>query len=226
MVEKNYTIPINEAFDLYDGCPVCHLNRKLEIQSIDYVMGAAMMEPDVRIETNKAGFCGRHLERMLEMGNRLSLALILESYLNELSDKLGGKAKDSVSAVTCANDGCFVCERMAATMGRYADNIVYLWRTVPEFREKFAKQEFLCLKHSALLLKADEHTPAPRQRFGRDRLPVFTEAVRDVSAKRLDALRDEVSRFCKSFDYRFAGEELGDAAHGVEHAIEWILGNG
>ena len=30
MAEQLYTIPINEAFEAYDGCPMCRLRRKLE----------------------------------------------------------------------------------------------------------------------------------------------------------------------------------------------------
>ena len=56
MKETIYTIPINEAFEAKCGCPLCTLRRKLERDSVEYIMGAAMMEPDVRIETNKRGF--------------------------------------------------------------------------------------------------------------------------------------------------------------------------
>ena len=49
-----------------------------------------MMEPDIRMETNREGFCFSHFQRMLKAKNRLSLALMLESRLayvaeNELS---------------------------------------------------------------------------------------------------------------------------------------------
>lgn len=32
MAEQLYTIPINEAFEQYDGCPLCRLRVKLERQ--------------------------------------------------------------------------------------------------------------------------------------------------------------------------------------------------
>ena len=85
MAEQLYTIPINEAFDVKEGCPLCRLRHQLEEQSLSYIMGAAMMEPDVRIVTNQLGFCRRHFHRMLGMGNRLSLALMLESHLDSVA---------------------------------------------------------------------------------------------------------------------------------------------
>lgn len=225
MIEKNYTIPINEQFDKYDGCPVCRLHKTLELQNLDYIMGAAMMEPDVRIESNAAGFCRKHYTDMLAMKNRLSLALMLESYLGELDRKFTApkkvtrKNKGSVSAeVSRAAKGCFVCERMSGTLNKYYANIVYLWRHEPEFRTKFENQPFFCFEHTAGLYHVAEQALPPKL------IPEFGESLFRVARKRLDVLRDEVGRFCKSFDYRSAGEPLGEAAQGVEHSIEWILG--
>ncbi len=85
MAEQIYTIPISEAFEQHDGCPLCRMKEKLERESLEYVMGAAMMDPDVRIRTNRLGFCRGHYDDMLAMKNRLSLALMLESHLAEVS---------------------------------------------------------------------------------------------------------------------------------------------
>ena len=78
MKEKIYTIPVNEAFEKQDGCPFCRLYRQLEKKEVDRILGAAMMEPDVRIQTNDAGFCGKHYRQMLHKQRRLQLGLILE----------------------------------------------------------------------------------------------------------------------------------------------------
>ena len=69
MKETIYTIPINEAFEKRCGCPLCTLRRKLEHDSLDYILGAAMMEPDVRTETNKSGFCAQHYSVMIGMNS-------------------------------------------------------------------------------------------------------------------------------------------------------------
>ncbi len=224
MAEKNYTIPINEEFDKYCGCPLCRLHEKFEQHSLEYVMGAAMMEPDVRIATNHSGFCRKHFNKMLAMGNRLSLTLMLESYLDELDVKFGTAAAsakknytNAVARVARANDGCFVCERAAQTLIALAKNVAYLWSTDSAFRDKFAKQEFFCLRHASLLLKISE------DELGKS-APAFAAAVADVTRKGLGPVRDKVSRFCKSFDYRYADQPLGDAAQAAEDAIAWILG--
>ena len=65
IVEQIYTIPVNEAFDAAAekpelGCPFCALYRKLQNDELDIILGASMMEPDVRIQTNEKGFCKEH----------------------------------------------------------------------------------------------------------------------------------------------------------------------
>ena len=87
MKETICTIPINDIFMPKDGCPICRLRRELEDNERELIMGASMMEPDIRIKTNERGFCKKHYMKMFEMNNRLSLALMLESHLNEMRPK-------------------------------------------------------------------------------------------------------------------------------------------
>ena len=65
MKESIYTIPISEAFEPKRDCPFCTLKNELERHFVEYITGAAMMEPDVRIQTNKQGFCNS-IRTMLE----------------------------------------------------------------------------------------------------------------------------------------------------------------
>ena len=50
MEEHIYTIPVNEAFEDESGkCPFCLLYEKLQEDELSLILGASMMEPDVRI---------------------------------------------------------------------------------------------------------------------------------------------------------------------------------
>ena len=84
------TIPISEVFEVNDGCPICRMRETVEKHLIYYIMGAAMMEPDVRIETNRLGFCERHFDMMLANRGRLQLALVLESHIAEINKNIFG----------------------------------------------------------------------------------------------------------------------------------------
>lgn len=93
MKEQIYTIPVSEAFEARSGkCPLCLLREKWEQNELDLILGASMMEPDIRIQTNEKGFCNDHLHKMYARGNRLPLALTLESHLAEVEKglKTGG----------------------------------------------------------------------------------------------------------------------------------------
>ena len=89
MKENICTIPVNEVFEVHDGCPICRMRDIIEAKYIDYITGPAMMEPDIRIETNRAGFCERHFGMMLTSGRaRLPVALTLESHLIDVREKM------------------------------------------------------------------------------------------------------------------------------------------
>ena len=90
-MEQIYTIPVNEAFEECmekGGCPFCALSEKLEKDEIDLILGASMMEPDIRKKTNEMGFCKNHFKNLLAGSKKLPLALIMESHLAEVDSLL------------------------------------------------------------------------------------------------------------------------------------------
>ena len=84
MRESILTIPISEILEPKEGCPICRMRDMLEQRTVEYIMGAAMMEPDVRQKTNELGFCHRHYGMMFTRKNRLGLGLILESHFEKV----------------------------------------------------------------------------------------------------------------------------------------------
>ena len=89
MKEQLHTIPVNEAFDSADECPFCYLQRQAEQRTIRYVAGpgASYMEPDVRLATDKAGFCREHMKKLYDYGNALGSALILQTHYARLLEQ-------------------------------------------------------------------------------------------------------------------------------------------
>jgi len=122
-MEQIYTIPVNEAFEASAankacGCAFCSLFNKLEDDELELILGASMMEPDVRIETNKEGFCKTHYDMMFVRKNRLGMALTLESHLDELAEEIRDKGLLSkpgerpISRIAKLEGGCYVCRRI------------------------------------------------------------------------------------------------------------------
>ena len=229
MKESIYTIPINEAFGLYDGCPLCRLACDLERASLDYILGPAMMEPDVRACTNRLGFCRAHLSKMQESKSMLPLALMLESHLPGLDASLFSRAAGATAdervlkklrSDACGSAaGCFVCERIDGFIGHYYSNIVYLWKTEPDFKGKFARQPFFCVPHYAGLLQSSQKGLPRREQAA------FIREISALCRKYLELLEDDLSQYCRSYDYRFAGQPLTEGARtGVARAAEFLRG--
>jgi hypothetical protein len=77
------TIPIWNAYAGDHDCPLCHLETKLENDYQRFFLGNSVMAPDIRIEINAKGFC-RHHYRVLYAGeNKLGLALLAQTRLEE-----------------------------------------------------------------------------------------------------------------------------------------------
>ena len=122
------TIPISEVFEENDGCPICRMYKTVEEHIVSYIMGAAMMEPDVRQVTNKTGFCEKHYRQMLGRRGRLQLALMLESHLDDinaniLSDKLFRSDKSKGDKAKNVTDSCFICDKIEWGMTRMIETL-------------------------------------------------------------------------------------------------------
>ncbi len=225
MEEKIYTIPVTEAFSAEEGCPFCRLYRNLEETERDLVMGASMMEPDVRIKTNEKGFCRRHYGMMLEKGNRLSLALMLESHLACQREKtaihkkaLFGEKDASVKAaeaIRALSESCYICERVEEKFSKMLATAVYLWEKEPSFRELTGKQPYFCLPHTARLLGA-------AAKLDKKSYAALTETLHTVQEAYETSLAEDVSWFCKKFDYRYENEPWGNAKNAPERAIAFL----
>ena len=80
MKEQLYTIPVNDAFNEPCECPLCKIYDNLEQESIDFMLGPSYMEDDIRMETNKTGFCTKHIKQLYDRQNRLGIALMLHTH--------------------------------------------------------------------------------------------------------------------------------------------------
>lgn len=102
MKEKLYTIPVNDAFQAGDECPVCRMRALLEANAIEFTMGPSYMEDDVRMETDRIGFCRHHIRLLYANQNRLGLALMLKTHMDrtisDLERLAAGKTSSEPSA--------------------------------------------------------------------------------------------------------------------------------
>lgn len=214
MAEKIYSIPIKEAFGQKCGCPLCSLRDKLEADELQRILGASMMEPDIRKETNRKGFCESHLNKMLAAGSRLPMALMLSTHLTEFAEKIDTKKlKERYEA---AKKSCYLCARRNEHMSRLLDNLCFLYQTDESFRALFGEQEFFCKTHSLRLLEEAEKRLSKKERAE------FCEQLGNCNRKYLAALREDIDWFCKKFDYRYEKEDWKNAKDAPERAVRFL----
>lgn len=222
MREDICSIPISEIFEPKDGCPFCRMRDMLEDRMATYITGAAMMEPDVRVETNKQGFCKDHFEMILQRGSRLSVALILESLLDEIGrDIFPDEPKTPVKKVLANADrrrhSCFVCDSLEKNMEHLSSTVIKLWQTEPEFRELYAAQTHICLNHYSFILRAAQKMP-------KKNFTPFAAETKRLSKNYLDTIKADTTHFCRMFDYRNAGGDWGNSRDAIERSITYITG--
>lgn len=98
MKEKLYTIEVMDALKAADECPCCHLERKIEQDTISFVLGVSYMEDDIRAATDQAGFCRRHTKMMYDYGNSLGNAWILKTRMEYMRKQLKAQAQGKMTA--------------------------------------------------------------------------------------------------------------------------------
>ena len=228
MAESIYKIPVSEAFDASmergKECPFCRLYHTLEENELDIILGGAMMEPDIRIRTNKQGFCNDHYGKMFVRKNRLGMALILESHLNELreemtstaGDLLKGKGSTAIKRAEELADSCYICERIRGNFERMIETAVILYEDDPAFPKKAENQPLYCLPHFTRYLRCAKRS------MNKKNYLAFYERVAKPFYGYFDALREDVSHFCKKFDYRFDDLPWGNSKDSVERSIRFL----
>ena len=226
-MEQIYTIPVNEAFeasaaDKSCGCAFCALYNKLENDELELILGASMMEPDVRIKTNKKGFCRTHYDMMFVRKNRLGMALTLESHLEELTRELrdgglgGGMGNKPIKRIGELEDSCYVCERIAFNFEHMVETAVLLWNTDEDFPAKLKAQPYFCLPHYRMFLQYAQ------KRLPKKRMQEFAKQVEAIEESYIEELSGDVSWFCKKFDYRYNEEPWYNSKDSVERAIKFL----
>lgn len=226
MKETICTIPINDIFMPKEGCPICRMESVLEEQYVNFITGDAMMVPDVRIETNKKGFCHRHFSQMFEKGQKLPNALILESHLQEILDKhfpkkLKGKPdKKQLEAIKTELDSCYVCDRIKSDMKHFMATIFVEWAKGEEFRKLYNEQPYICLKHYSFIME----TATGRNGIPSKHLADFHAETATLTKNYLESLKADITHFCSMFDYRSRGQEWGTSKDSIERSIEFLTG--
>ena len=232
------TIPVLDAYKTGCECPLCKLRIASEDSYVDSMLGAAYMEPDCRVRTNEVGFCTRHFQLMYDRRNRLGLALMTHTHMQEviasvkeilsadtpargglLATLRGVRSEDGApQRIRARMSGCVICEQLENAINRYAYTIAQLYGTSSEFKAMFDESKGFCLPHLALVLEMAEKT------LSGETLRTFKEAVKAVELPNLKRIEGELEWFTLKFDYRNTDKPWGNSRDAVERAVNKLMG--
>lgn len=215
------TIPIKEIFDLKCGCPICTINKNLENRLITFIVGDAMMEPDIRVQTNKIGFCCEHLTMMRDKQQRLPVTLTLETHLREIDEKIlnaGLSDKKIVNELTKLSHRCFICSNLEESLNSALNTVVNMYIKDKNFTELFRAQEFLCLPHyTSLLVQAQKH-------LLKKNYNLLSNDCKVLVRNKISSLRKDAGVFIDAFDYRTEDKNMSEnAKKSIERITEFLL---
>lgn len=233
MKEELYTIPVNDAFQTACECPICAMRDTLEQNAVEYTMGPSYMEDDVRMETDRMGFCQRHMIQISEQNNKLGLALVVKTHMDKIIKDVGAlkekrekpkgifkkAAQDPVLAyLDELESSCFVCSRIENSFKRYIATIFYLWKQDEAFRKTYESCKGFCGLHYRNLTEE-----APKQLSG-SKLEEFLQVTDKLYLDNMTRVRDDVEWFINKFDYRYQEAPWKNAKDSLPRALTKLNG--
>ena len=242
MKEKLYTIPINDAVNAKDECPFCFIERKIEQDMMDFVLGSgsSYMESDVREQTDKAGFCRMHFKKMYDYGNTLGNAWIMKTHMKETIFEMK-KAIKASAGVTPSGGGlfkkktvsganpvsawinereksCYICNRFADTYERYMATFFFMYKKDDDFRNRIKNSKGFCLHHFGDLCEASE------TRLNDKEKKEFYAAMFELMEKNMARLQEDVDWLVEKFDYRNKDADWKNSKDAVQRGMQKLKG--
>lgn len=239
MKEKLYTIELTDAVKSGDECCFCWLERKMEQENLEFVLGSSYMESDVRDQTSLHGFCRHHTKMMYDYGNTLGNAWILKSRMEKVREELAGKRQQkgflksflgktgrpagSFSKVRVGKNsettgGCYICERMDAIYVRMLDTFAWMLGHDPEFGETLLKSKGFCLRHF------DESKEVCVGTMKSELWEEWEPKLNRLMLDNLDRVQEDVNWLIEKYDYRNKDADWRTSRDAVPRAMQKLVG--
>ncbi len=223
------TIPVWDALEHGGSCMLCTLQAKTEASEVERTLGASVMEPEVRVQTNEIGVCQKHQQMMFQFGNRLPHALMLDTHAAQVMTKLEKLSilptrgrdldvKKIAEGLRALTDGCIVCQTIDAHMQRYIYTLIYLWKTDTKFQQTFSQSKGLCIPHAAALIEASE------KQLKADKRREFVALCFELMQTSLSSDESDLQWFIQKFDYKNKDLSWGNSKNAIERTVNRLRG--
>lgn len=242
MKEKLYTIPLNDAVNAGDECPFCYIERNVEQDLLDYVLGSAAsyMESDTRAETDKYGFCREHIRKMYDYGNTLGNGWILKTHYRKIISEMQAQFKKYSPAKVSFKErlskpdalknpvaqwirekdcSCYICNQFDKMYERYLDTFFYLYKEDSEFRNKVDNSKGFCLHHFADVCEYGELHLTDKEKA--DFYPRMFKLMED----NMERLYEDISWLIEKFEYQNRDADWKNSRDAVGRGMQKLRGS-
>lgn len=241
MKEKLYTIPLNDAVNLQDECPFCTIERSVEQDLLDFVLGSgsSYMESDIREQTDQAGFCRTHFKKMFDYGNTLGNGWILKTHYAKINQELkkvcdgyhpqktsfadkfkkNSTRKNPIGIWAMEKENsCYFCKRFDAEYERYLDTFFYLYTKDEAFRTKILNSKGFCITHFGDLCEAAEGRLKDQEKAA------FFEQIGTLMQQNMQRMYEDVSWLVDKFDYRNKDADWRSSKDAIQRGMQKLKG--
>ncbi|MEG7530787.1 MAG: DUF6062 family protein [Hungatella sp.] len=239
MKDKLYTIELTDAMKSGEECPLCYLERKLEQNAIEFVLGSSYMESDMREKTDQQGFCQKHTKIMYDYGNALGNAWIWKSRLEYLRQGLEKqmdafvpektsildrwKKKESIKTgigdwIRNEESHCYVCSRIEDTYARVLDTFTYLVKRDPDFLNLVKNCKGFCIHHFADLTDICE-----KKLDNKEKEILFPVLFAQMN-QQLERVQGDIDWLIEKYDYLNAEKDWKNSKDALPRTMQKIVG--
>lgn len=241
MKETIYTIPLNDAVNANDECIFCNIERSVDQDVIDFVLGSgsSYMERDVRDATDKAGFCREHFRKMFEYGNTLGNGWILKTHYMRLNREMqeefrkyspqkssfrarkrkeSGKTNPVSMWIAEKEKSCYACKWFADAYDRYMDTFFYMYKRDEDFRKKVLSGKGFCLHHFGDLCEYGETVLNEQEK------KEFYPAMFELMGRNMARIQEDVNWLVEKFDYRNRDADWRDSKDAIQKGMQKLRG--
>ncbi|MDD3252814.1 MAG: DUF6062 family protein [Lachnospiraceae bacterium] len=243
MKERLYTMELTDAVRAGDECMFCWLNRKLEQENLEFVLGSSYMESDIREKTSEKGFCRHHVKLMYDYGNSLGNAWIMKSWLEQKNRELKAQsAQNSAEKKSAGKPGwfsklrngssgagngfggngiqesCYICERMQTVSDRMLDTFVHMLRTDAAFEEQLMQTKGFCFPHYQAILAVCESKLKPEEQSR------WIPRLNTLMQENLDRVQADINWLIEKYDYRNQDADWRQSKDALPRTMQKLTG--
>ncbi len=241
MKETLYTIPLTDAFNANDECPFCFVERDVEQDLLDLVLGssASYMESDMRDMTDKAGFCRLHFKKMFDYGNALGNAWILKTHYIQMQKEFESQVKmfapakaslmnrlkkseapdNSITSWVKEKDAsCYICSNYKKTYERYLDTFFFMYKKDDEMKHMIEKSKGFCLHHFGDICQRAQYDLSEKQK------EEFFALVLPQMQENLKRVGEDVAWLIEKYDYRNKDADWKNSRDAVQRGMQKLHG--